>query len=100
MTFIILNISQAQSDPKLSNFIFSPLTYNPAYAGSYQGMSISSLYSTQWVGFDGAPQTMFLSGHTKYDDRVGLGIDFMNDKEYFDTRNHILSLIEISNNKN
>ena len=27
-------------------------------------------------------------------------IDFMNDKEYFDTRNHILSLIEISNNKN
>jgi type IX secretion system PorP/SprF family membrane protein len=78
--FVILNISQAQSDPKLSNFIFSPLTYNPAYAGSYQGMSISSVYSSQWVGFDGAPQTMFLSGHTKFDDRVGMGIDFMNDK--------------------
>ena len=27
-------------------------------------------------------------------------IDFMNDKEYFNTRNHISSLIEISNNKN
>jgi type IX secretion system PorP/SprF family membrane protein len=70
----------AQSDPKLSAYFFTPLTYNPAYAGSYEGMSFSSAYSSQWVGFDGAPKTFFLSAHgTFFNSNTGLGLDVIND---------------------
>ena len=82
--FLLLMISfklSAQSDPKLSAYFFTPLTYNPAYAGSYEGMSFSSAYSTQWVGFDGAPKTIFFSGHgTFINSKTGLGLDIINDK--------------------
>jgi len=71
----------SQSDPKLSIFTFNPIMYNPAYAGSYDGLTINSIYSTQWVGFDGAPKTLLLSGHSILSDsNVGVGFDIMSDK--------------------
>lgn len=73
-------IAQAQNDVKLSNFIFTPLVHNPAYAGSSDGYSITGFYTSQWVGFEGAPQTLILTGH----DRIGLtnlgaGFDIISD---------------------
>lgn len=71
----------AQSDPKLTNYIFTPLTFNPAYAGSFEGYSASALYTSQWVGFDGAPETLYLSAHSKIgDSNVGLGLDVLSDR--------------------
>ena len=71
----------AQSDVKLSSFFFTPLIYNPAYAVSFEGMSFSSLYTSQWVGFEGAPKTFLLSGHgTFINSKIGLGIDLINDQ--------------------
>lgn len=71
----------AQSDPKLSNYSFTPLTYNPAYAGSYGGLTISSFYTAQWVGFEGAPTTIIVNGHDMFSDsQVGLGVDFISDE--------------------
>jgi type IX secretion system PorP/SprF family membrane protein len=65
----------------LSNYSFTPLTYNPAYAGSYGGLNINSFYTAQWVGFEGAPTTIIVNGHDMFSDtQVGLGVDFMNDK--------------------
>lgn len=81
LTLLVTIKINAQSDPKLSAYFLSPLTYNPAYAGSYEGMSFSSAYSTQWVGFDGAPRTLFFSGHgTFFNSKTGLGLDIINDK--------------------
>jgi type IX secretion system PorP/SprF family membrane protein len=55
--------------------------YNPAYAGSYDGLTINSIYSTQWVGFEGAPKTLLLSGHSILSNsNVGVGFDIMSDK--------------------
>lgn len=81
ISFIFLSLNLfAQSDAKLSTYIFTPLTYNPAYAGSYEGMSFSSVYSSQWSGFEGAPKTLFFSGHgTFINSKVGLGLDVIND---------------------
>ncbi|MFC6875716.1 type IX secretion system membrane protein PorP/SprF [Flavobacterium myungsuense] len=71
----------SQSDPKLSVFTFNPIMYNPAYAGSYDGLTINSIYSTQWVGFDGAPKTLLLSGHSILSNsNTGAGFDIMSDK--------------------
>jgi len=71
----------SQSDIKLSSFFLTPLTYNPAYAGSYEGMSFTSLYSSQWVGFEGAPKTVFVNGHgTFFGPNTGLGFEIMHDE--------------------
>lgn len=71
----------SQSDVKLSTFFLSPLTYNPAYSASYEGVTFTSLYSSQWVGFDGAPKTIFFNGHgTFFGVKTGLGFEIMHDE--------------------
>ena len=83
---VLLHISTSfwvfsQNDPKLSLFYYTPLTYNPAYAGSYQGLDVTSIYSSQWVGFEGAPKTLFLSAHGVLDlPNTALGVDVISDK--------------------
>lgn len=75
------SIVWGQSDIKLSSFFLTPLTYNPAYAGSYEGMLFTSLYSSQWVGFDGAPKTFFVNGHgTFFSPNMGLGAEVIHDE--------------------
>lgn len=81
--FLLLYSSNicSQSDIKLSSFFLTPLTYNPAYAGSYEGMTFTSLYSSQWVGFDGAPKTLFVNGHgTFFGPNTGIGAEIMHDE--------------------
>lgn len=92
MDKIILNITYlflcafpmglwGQSDVKISNFLLTPLTYNPAYAGSYEGMSFTSLYSSQWIGFEGAPKTYFINGHgTFFGPNTGIGAEIIHDE--------------------
>lgn len=71
----------SQADIKLSNYTFTPMTFNPGYAGSYGGLIIKSFYTSQWSGFEGAPQTLFVNGHDRFtDSRVGLGFNFVNDQ--------------------
>ena len=73
--------TQAQSDIKLSSYNLAPLAYNPAYAGSYGGLSVTSYYSSQWVGFDGAPKTIFANAHgTFFNEQTGLGLEVINDE--------------------
>lgn len=84
--FSVHNI-QAQNDAKLSIFNYNPLLYNPAFAGSADGLSIVGIYSSQWVGFDGAPKTQYLSADTKSLGNIGYGISLYHDvigpkKEY------------------
>lgn len=80
-TLVTTSRIYAQSDVKLSSFFLTPLTYNPAYAGSYEGMSFTSLYSSQWVGFEGAPKTIFVNGHgTFFSPNTGIGAEIMHDE--------------------
>lgn len=79
--FSTLSKVMGQSDVKLSSFFLTPLTYNPAYAGSYEGMTFTSLYSSQWVGFEGAPKTIFVNGHgTFFGPNSGFGAEVMHDE--------------------
>jgi len=71
---------QAQTDVKLSNFIYAPLVYNPAYAGSSNGFIANAFYTSQWVGFDGAPESLIITGHDKIEFfNLGVGFDVMSD---------------------
>jgi len=75
----LLTPACAQSDIKLTLNAMNPLMYNPAYAGSYEGISVSGIYNTQFVGFQGAPKTQLLSGHTRIGDNIGAGLSLIND---------------------
>jgi type IX secretion system PorP/SprF family membrane protein len=84
--YIVINIMSgnllfAQNDSKLSVFNFNNLIYNPAYAGSSYGTDVVGIYTTQWVGFEGAPKTQFLSADTMLNNKnLGIGISLFNDK--------------------
>ena len=89
--FCFKNTIQSQSDIKLSSFFLTPMTYNPAYAGNFEGMSFTALYSSQWLGFDGAPKTFFFNGQgTFINSRTGLGLEIINDEIGVTTNNKIL----------
>lgn len=71
----------SQQDPQFTQYMYNTMSVNPAYAGSRGHTTITALGRTQWVGFDGAPDTQTLSldmplGYTN----VGLGINLVNDK--------------------
>jgi len=79
LTFIVSK-SNAQQDPQYTDYMFNPLTVNPAYAGSRGHLALTALHRTQWVGIDGAPQTQTLSIDSPIAKRLGLGISLVNDK--------------------
>lgn len=71
----------AQQTVRFSNYLFNKMIINPAAAGSNDYIEAMGSYKKQWVGFNGSPQTSFLSvdGST-LDKRLGLGLQVVNDK--------------------
>lgn len=70
-----------QHAPQYSNFMFNKLAYNPAYAGSHEMLTLSAIYRNQWMGLDGAPETMNINIHTPFlQNRCGLGLTIASDK--------------------
>jgi len=69
-TYIILSIvitvlsASAQQDPMFTQYMFNPLSINPAYAGSSDNLYMSLLSRHQWIGFEGAPTTQTVSAHS------------------------------------
>lgn len=73
-------VGVAQQLPQFTQYMYNTISINPAYAGSREALSIVGLHRSQWVGFDGGPQTQTLSIHTPLrNDRIGLGLSFIDD---------------------
>ena len=71
----------SQQDPQYTQYMYNTMSVNPAYAGSRGHTTINALGRTQWVGFDGAPDTQTLSYDTPLGySGLGLGINLVNDK--------------------
>jgi type IX secretion system PorP/SprF family membrane protein len=71
----------AQQDAQFSMYMFNPLSYNPAYAGSRDALSVSLLGRNQWVNIDGAPVTGTFSLHTPLkNNAIGLGLSVIQDE--------------------
>ena len=72
---------KAQSDALYSQYMFNQFTINPAYAGSRDALSGVLLYRTQWVGFEGAPNTVNLSAHSPFrGNNMALGVNVVLDE--------------------
>lgn len=71
----------AQQDSQFTQYMYNPVNFNPAYAGSREVLSIFGMHRTQWVGLDGAPVTNTVSAHTPIPNSdVGIGVSFVNDR--------------------
>jgi len=77
---IILFISSgallfAQQDALFTQYMYTKLEFNPAYAGSHDALSIDLLGRFQWVGIEGAPKTLCLTAHSSMpENHLGLGL--------------------------
>lgn len=79
LLFLIVILSagaqiKAQQDHQYTQFMYNKLLYNPAYAGSRGTPTITGIFRSQWLGFDGAPQSGLLSFNSPFlTPRVGIG---------------------------
>ncbi|WP_299121742.1 type IX secretion system membrane protein PorP/SprF [uncultured Tenacibaculum sp.] len=72
---------ESQQLPQFTQYMYNTISVNPAYAGSREVLSIVGLHRSQWAGFGKGPETQTLSIHTPLrNDRIGLGLSFINDK--------------------
>lgn len=78
---------KAQQEPQFTQYVFVPMAYNPAVAGTSGNISVTALLREQWVGFKDmegtrvSPRTFFLSVDAPL--RIlhgGIGAVIINDK--------------------
>ena len=73
--------SYSQQDPQYTQYMYNTMSINSAYTGQREMMSISGLYRTQWVGIDGAPNTLTLGIHSPTkNENVGIGLNIISDQ--------------------
>jgi len=71
----------AQQDLQSSTYAFSPLAFNPAYAGSRGTLNVHAVNRAQWLGFEGAPRTQILSVNAPVLRRnLGVGLSMASDR--------------------
>ncbi len=89
---LILTASSAFSQqlPQFTQFMFNTISINPAYAGSRETLNLTALHRNQWAGIDGNPVTSTVSIHSPLrNDRVGLGLSYINDELGFEKTNYV-----------
>ncbi len=71
----------AQQDPLYTQHVDNLLMINPGYAGSSETGKFLLVARSQWVSFDGAPETRSFSYNTLVPDKdIGFGISLLSDK--------------------
>lgn len=90
-TLVISGLSaQGQQEPIFTHYLHSPVSINPAIAGTTDCMNLDFLSRVQWIGIKGAPQTYGISAHTPYNQKkVGIGLSLMNDNAWPVNNTHL-----------
>jgi len=71
----------SQQESQYTQYMYNTITVNPAYAGSRGMLSFTGIYRTQWIGLEGAPETMAFSLNSPIGIRgVGIGLSFTGDR--------------------
>jgi len=63
-----------QQQTLYTNYLMNQYLYNPAYAGVEDGTQFNLGYRNQWLGFDGAPKTLMLSGYGKFKKKPNMAV--------------------------
>jgi type IX secretion system PorP/SprF family membrane protein len=79
MVLVLPVLALAQPDPQISNLSFNRLFYNPAVAGSEEGLSAAVVARNQWKKLSNTPGFSAANMHFPASHkRIGLGIYFYN----------------------
>lgn len=71
----------AQQDPQFTQFMFNRLWANPGAAGANDAICANFLGRSQWIGFEGHPNTFLLSADMPINAiNSGVGLTFYQDK--------------------
>lgn len=71
----------AQQDPHFTQYMYNMGVVNPAYALDKEGLLRTGLiYRNQWVGMEGAPETINVFAQTALSKRVELGVSIVHDE--------------------
>jgi len=82
--------ASSQQLPQFTQYMYNTISINPAYAGSREVLSLVGLHRSQWVGLDGGPTTQTFSIHAPMrNEKVGLGLSFINDELGFENFTYI-----------
>lgn len=76
---MVTPLAFAQQNAQYNQYIFNQLVLNPAYAGTKGILNINAIYSTQWTGLEGSPNTQSFSAETPLFRNMGGGIHIIND---------------------
>ena len=82
--------AMSQQLPQFTQYMYNTISINPAYAGSRETLSLVGLHRSQWIGLDGGPTTQTFSIHAPTrNEKVGLGLSFINDELGFENFTYI-----------
>lgn len=71
----------AQHNALYSQYYFSGILINPAYAGSQNALNFTSIYRDQWTGMEGAPTNLSIGLHSPLrNEKVNAGLILQNNK--------------------
>ena len=79
--FGVGTISNAQQDPQYTMHMYNTQVVNPAYLGSVEAVNFGFLTRTQWVDFEGSPQTgsFTISSPVGRRNKTALGLSIVSD---------------------
>lgn len=84
VSLLFANAVFSQQDSQYTQYMYNTVSINPAYAGNRGMLSFNGIYRNQWVGLEGAPESLAFSGNTPIGrisgNGVGLGLSFFSDK--------------------
>jgi type IX secretion system PorP/SprF family membrane protein len=73
--------TKAQQDPMFTHYMYNTQWVNPAYAGTRDLLTITGIYRSQWLNFDGSPKTQSFSMHAPLVlGKTGAGLNVVNDQ--------------------
>ena len=81
--------AKGQQEAIFSNYIWNPMSFNPAVAGSKPFSTMNLTVREQWVGFEGRPRVQAFNFHTPLQSQntrsaknkqLGIGASLINDK--------------------
>jgi type IX secretion system PorP/SprF family membrane protein len=75
LLFVVCSLAlQAQQEHQYTQWMYNKLLINPAYAGARGIPSLTGIFRSQWLGFEGAPQSALISFNGPFlSPRVGVG---------------------------
>jgi type IX secretion system PorP/SprF family membrane protein len=73
-------VTVAQQDAQFTQNMFNKLSVNPGSAGHNGGICATFLTRSQWMGFDGRPQTHLFSADALLGNKHGLGLTVFQDQ--------------------